>query len=534
MPNRNAHRSMPPVSKPVLLKLGLIIGLLAFGSDAAAQRRQIVILTEAALVDGVSYDAWLGFKDKGNSDPKRRREIAVTLEKEFHPRALARRKAQRVFPGLFDERDEPLAGEYLRGVEATGAAVQISSRWLNGITVIADKAQLEKIRRLPFVKTVSDYHLRKPRSKAPAAPETAAAPAGALPHTESVYGVSFTQVRRLNLPPLHAAGYTGRGIRVAVLDCGFDVSSEAFRHPEHPLRVVGQRDFVENDDDVVPRPGIHPTNYSHGTLVLGAIAAYLPGVVVGSAYDADFLLCNAEDGDEEYYLEERWFVAALEFAEKRGADIVTSSLVLYDGYKHEHADGQTAVMTQGLNIAAGNGVVCFGGAGNDGHDQDPAKATIGPPADAAEVISVGAVDVFGKIAAFSSDGPTADGRLKPEVLSQGVLVGTVSLTDRKGFSYSRGTSLATPVLAGAGACLLQAHPGWTVREFRKALFESGDFFRREGKPDPLFIQGYGVPDVYLASGLKKIRSPIENCFSALPGYGSGLVLKSHLAAADKH
>jgi serine protease AprX len=116
---------------------------------------------------------------------------------------------------------------------------------------------------------------------------------------------------------------------------------------------------------------------------------------------------------------------------------------------------------------------------------------------------VGAVGVDGKIAGFSSDGPTADGRVKPEVLSQGVRIGTVSITDAKGFSYASGTSLATPVLAGAGACILQANPGWTVREFRKALFESGDYWRREGRTDPLFVQGYGVPDVYRAAGLKK-------------------------------
>jgi subtilisin family serine protease len=160
-------------------------------------------------------------------------------------------------------------------------------------------------------------------------------------------------------------------------------------------------------------------------------------------------------------------------------------------------------MTQGLNIAVSNGVVCFAGAGNDGHDDDPATGTLSPPADSADTIAVGAVLVNGAIAGFSSDGPTADGRLKPELLSQGVQVATVSLADRGGFSYSRGTSLATPVLAGAGACLLQVHPGWTVSDFRKALFASGDYFLREGKPDPRFVLGYGVPDVFRASGLKK-------------------------------
>ena len=307
----------------------------------------------------------------------------------------------------------------------------------------------------------------------------------------------------MNLAPLHEAGFTGKGVRIAVVDCGFQLSSEAFHSAGHPIRVFAQKDFVENDDDVRPRPGIDPGNYTHGTLVLGSIASYNPGVVVGSAYNADLILANAEDGDEEYYLEERWFVAALEWAEARGADIVTSSLVLYEGYTWAQTDGKTAIQTIGMNIAAENGIVCFAGAGNNGNDTDPAKGSMMPPGDSALTIAVGAVGADGKIARFSSDGPSADGRVKPEVLSMGTRVGTVSIPDPKGYSFASGTSLATPVLAGAAACVLQAHPGWTMKEFKKALFESADYWRREGKTDPLFVHGYGVPDVFRAAELKK-------------------------------
>jgi len=503
-------------NKTILFGLAVVAGLLAFGSTAAAQSRQLVVVTQAELKDGVPYDAWVEFKDKGNPSAREKRRIYAALEKEFDPRALARRKANRGSAGLFDERDEPIVDQYIRGVEATGAKMQIRSRWLNGITVIANKAQIQKVESLPYVKAVTDFHLLKPRSKAsdrkepPRKPRAQkAAPAAVKPAEPAIppsfYGVSDSQIRILNLEPLHQAGFTGRGIRIAVIDCGFQLDSESFHHPEHPLRIFAQRDFVENDGDVRPKPGIDPGNYQHGTSVLGAIAAYLPGVVVGSAYDADFILANAEDGDEEYYLEEKWFVAALEYAEARGADIVTSSLVLYDGYTYDQTDGKTAVQTIGMNIAADRGVICFAGAGNNGNDTDPAKGSLMPPGDSAGAIAVGAVGADGKIARFSSDGPSADGRLKPEVLSQGVRVGTVSITDPKGFSYAGGTSLATPVLAGAGACFLQTHPSWTLKDFKKALFESGDYWRREGKTDPLFVQGYGVPDVYLAAGLKEKR-----------------------------
>ena len=242
----------------------------------------------------------------------------------------------------------------------------------------------------------------------------------------------------MNLEPLHKAGFTGKGVRLAVIDCGFQLSSEAFHNAEHPLRIFAQRDFVENDDDVRPRPGIEAGNYTHGTHVLGSIASYNPGVVVGSAYDADLILGNAEDGDEEYYLEERWFVAAVEWAEARGADIVTSSLVLYDGYTWDQTDGKTAVQTQGMNIATDNGVICFAGAGNNGNDADPKKGSMMPPADSALTIAVGAVGADGKIARFSSDGPSADGLLKPEVLSMGVRVGTCMATGCRMSSAPRG------------------------------------------------------------------------------------------------
>jgi subtilisin family serine protease len=123
------------------------------------------------------------------------------------------------------------------------------------------------------------------------------------------------------------------------------------------------------------------------------------------------------------------------------------------------------------------------------------------PGDAKGVISVGAIDTTGLIATFSSDGPTGDGRLKPEVLCLGVETATISLFDPQGYGQGSGTSMATPVMAGAVTCLLQTHPDWTVKELRKALFHSGDYYRKNGKPDPLYVRGYGIPDVYAAAGL---------------------------------
>jgi subtilisin family serine protease len=483
------------------LKMSLIFGVLLFCALAAPARSQpkpLAVLTEAELNDLALYDAWVEFIDKDIRTRKQRREILEHLRKTFNPKALSRRIAKRTLQGLFDEKDFPLAQKYLKGVADTGAQIRVKSRWLNGVTILASKKQIMTVKKLPFVTSVKDFHEHKPRQKL----ETPLKQRPQRPvEISGFYGRSEVQIQQLGLDKLHKAGYTGKGTVIAVVDCGFDLSHSALEHLTDSNRLIAQWDFVENDPDVIPQAEMHPTNYDHGTTVLGAIASYKPEELIGTAYDADFILCNAEDGEIEYYLEERWFVAALEFAEFHGADVITSSLVLYDGYSTDQADGKTAVMTQGLNTAVANGVICLTGGGNFGNDQDLSISHLFPPADAVEVISVGAVDPEGNIARFSSDGPTKDGRLKPEVLAQGTRVSTIAIADKNGYSQASGTSIATPLMAGAVACLLQVHPEWTVQSLRKALFESGKYYRQHGKPDPLFVRGYGIPDVYLAAGM---------------------------------
>jgi serine protease AprX len=151
-------------------------------------------------------------------------------------------------------------------------------------------------------------------------------------------------------------------------------------------------------------------------------------------------------------------------------------------------------MTRGLNIATANGVHCFQGAGNEGHDANPMTGRLLAPADAFDVITCGAVDRNGVIAPFSSDGPTADGRLKPEVLARGVATATVSAFSDTALSAQSGTSLSTPLVAGAAACLVQAAPGWSVARMREAIFLTAGDYRVNHQPDPLFVRGYGIID----------------------------------------
>ncbi len=480
----------------------LLLAVFAFLSQSAnSSSNPIKIVAEE---EATIYEAWVGFLDKGAKSTQQHEKILVDLERRFNPRALERRKKRRTLPGLFDERDYPVVKEYLKGVEATGAKLMTESRWLNGVAVRATAEELKKIVVLPYVKEVGDYHVRRLTGRFASLPENPAdIHRGCFKDVGSFYGRSEIQTKQIGLHRLHEAGYTGRDVVVAVIDTGFDLSHRAFKHPEKPIKVIAQWDFMDNDKIVTPEPKDRPLQHTHGTYVLGNIASYALGLMVGSAYEASYILCKAEDDAEEYLLEEKWFVAALEYAEAQGADVITSSLGLYTGYSQDQLDGKTSVMAQGWNIAVSNGIIGIQGGGNFGHDEEPTTHHLFPPADAIGVIAVGAVDSDGHIARFSSDGPTVDGRLKPEVLACGSGCWTVSVSDREGYVQGAGTSMAAPIIAGAVACVLQANPELSVEEVRERLFRSGNYFRTHGRPDPLFIHGYGIPDVFVAASKKK-------------------------------
>jgi subtilisin family serine protease len=317
------------------------------------------------------------------------------------------------------------------------------------------------------------------------------------------YGWSRDQIEQLHLPPLHDTGFKGEGVRIGVVDTGFLLSHRAFSNPEAPIRVVAQWDFVDNDSVTAPEAGDYPDQHEHGTLVLGTMAANRPGELVGSAPEAEYLLLKAEDAATEYFLEEKWFAAALEFAESRGADVITSSTVLYTGYDARDVDGRTSIMAQAWAIAVENGVVGFQGAGNSGHDGDPNTHHLLPPAGAPGVISVGAVDTSGTVAPFSSDGGKIAGMVRPELMALGRSTASVSPYEKDRYTTAGGTSMATPLLAGAVACLLQARPEWSMEDLKEALRQSGSYYREHGESDPLYVWGFGIPDLERAARWKR-------------------------------
>jgi len=434
---------------------------------------------------------WVFFEDKGPRDPVAVRDALRRARLALQPRALERRRRHRRLPGELDLRDAPVHAPYVQAVLARGADLSVESRWLNAVSVHGTLEEFRAIAELPFVARVEPVRRGVLLGEAGGS-GVAAANADAPP---TFHGLSRAQLDELNLLPLHARGYTGAGVLIGVLDTGFHRGHEAFQQPGHELDVVAEYDFLDDDGFTGIEPGDPSAQHNHGTMILGTLAAYLPGVVVGGAFDASFLLCKTEDTTSEYAQEEDFYVAGLEFIEANGADLATSSLGYLDWYTQSQLDGLTAVTTIAVNLATANGLICVTAAGNNGNDLDPSTSSLMAPGDAFDVITCGGFEPGGAIPDFSSDGPTADGRVKPELLANGTLVYTVCAhQDTNCTTDTRGTSVSTSLMASMVACVIQARPEWGPARLRTRLFESASGFRATGTFDPLFVRGYGVPD----------------------------------------
>lgn len=450
--------------------------------------------------------AWVFLADKGYVTPRDRAAAIEDVARTYDPHAIQRRAlrsaaALRGEP-LFTERDLPVAPAYVAAIEATGAQVHIQSRWLNAVSAYVTREQADAVAALSFVVRLEPVAQARPLTPVPddvtPEPDVQTTPTdGASPRTLD-YGNAQAQLQQMNLIALHDAGYTGAGVIVGILDSGFRRTHLAFNNAAHPLQVIAEYDFVKNDPNTAPEPGDPSTQHEHGTMILGTLGAYQPGGLIGGAYDAHFVLAKTEDTSQEVPAEEDNYVAGLEFTEFHGADITTASLGYIDWYTQAQLNGTTAVTTIAVNIHTSLGVHHCNAAGNEGNDTNPATSHLVAPADAFEDIACGAVSSTGTLASFSSDGPTADGRVKPELLARGSSTWTVSPSSTNSYTTASGTSLSTPLVAGAVACLVQARPNWTVARMRENLFETADYFVAHGTFDPQYRLGYGIVNAFAA------------------------------------
>jgi serine protease AprX len=392
--------------------------------------------------------------------------------------------------------DLPVDAAYLDYLRRNSVEIRVVSRWLNAVSLCVTPAQRLVLERADMV--VSLKPLRRWRATVPAA----SVPTAAKAVQDETFGLSFEQLAQIGVTEMHRAGYRGAGMRIAVLDNGFELGGHvAFAG----LKVVASRDFV-NGDDVVGDQDSQPVTGDesrsqqniHGAQVLAVLAADAPGQYIGAAPEAEYLLAKTENNSSELPIEEDLWVAGLEWADSLGADVVNTSLGYntFDdgsGYTHEDIDGQTAVTSRAAAAAVRRGMVLVVAAGNEGN---VAWRRVTMPADVDGVISVGAVDRFRVVASTSSRGPTADGRIKPDVVAPGVNVWTA---DVRGGAYQRidGTSFAAPMVSGVCALLLQMNPDWGAADILEALRSTAADLGQEG-PDNDY--GWGQVDAWRAGG----------------------------------
>lgn len=418
-------------------------------------------------------------------------------------RAIERRTTNRV---PLSENDIPPDSAYLARLSSMPLLMYGNSRWLNGALVLSDSKIMEdSVKRLPFVDEITYVGPAYPDEYDNIGEETSLENRLNMLEqqfdrklvTDSLWlGRSAFQIRQLNDEALMNKGYSGKGVLVAVLDAGFRNADKikAFSHLFKERKILAAYDFVEKEEEVFE-------DDEHGTAVLSCLAAKLPGELMGTATGATYLLFRTENATSEYLVEEYFWLLAAEYADSAGTDIISSSLGYskHDerkmGHKYGDLDGKTTVVTRAAEIAASKGILVVVSAGNEG--DDPWRQLCAP-ADAEHALTVGAVDRFGTYAGFSSLGPTADKRVKPDLVAQGK--GTALLSVEGRVYEGNGTSYACPLVAGVAAQLMEAVPGTPSQKLKEIMMLSGSQYFKTDK-----YLGSGIPDLQLAYGMLSSR-----------------------------
>jgi hypothetical protein len=392
--------------------------------------------------------------------------------------ALERRSKQGI---ALDSTDLPVYPGYLQAIRDKGLLIVSQSRWLNSVVVSApDSSSLDLIKTLPFVKEARLVWVN-PALKKVSTRKRSISKSKFATDSVSYYGKAESQVEMLGLDALHSAGFKGNGLTIAVIDAGFIGADTISYFKDLKLKAV--RDFI------YPPTTVYNGHY-HGTAVLSLMATKKPYQIVGTAPEASYCLLRSEDNASEFPIEEDYWAAAAEFADSIGADIINSSLGYSEfdmsalSYAKSQLDGKTAFVTKAASMAASKGMLVVISAGNEG--AKPWRK-ISFPSDAPDVLTVGAVQSDLSRSYFSSMGPTADGRIKPDVMAMGVNNSIINGTGQ--LTFGSGTSYSAPLVAGMSACLWNALPMLKASELRTRIIESGD---RYANPDSLY--GAGVPN----------------------------------------
>ena len=435
------------------------------------------------MVVGLSASAEKNYKFRVNLKDKVGTDYSVDEPQEFlSGRALERRNRQNL---PIDETDLPVSQSYIQELLGTGAKLVTTSKWNNTVVLeVSDTLLMDKVKEMSFVSGVKKVWTQ-PDSIPARNKKRKKEVTNEVKEAGYHYGKAFRQINIHGGDSLHAAGFAGKGMHVAVIDAGF-YNADRIKFFKK-MDLLGTRDFVNPNSD------IYEEN-SHGMKVLSCMAANMKDVFVGTAPEASYWLLRSEDQDTEQPIEEDYWAAAIEFADSVGVDVINTSLGYYEfdegypAYRYRDLDGHYSLMSHSASLAADKGMVVVCSAGNSGRG---AWKKITPPGDSENVLTVGALTKDLMNTEFSSVGNTADGRIKPDVMAIGQN-SVVSGNDGR-VSKANGTSFASPTMCGVVACFWQACPWLTAKEVIKAVQQAGD---RVDYPDNIY--GYGVPNLWKA------------------------------------
>jgi len=470
----------------------------------------LLILFSASLAfsanDSADTKCWIVFSDKNGikeGDKIAYNSQAYLSGKELlSDRAIKRRLKVFTEETLIEFGDLPLTQSYVQNISSLGIDIIAKSRWLNGVSAYLTPFQIEKLKKLDYVyRIIAVKKLYKQRF-------VNTSPVFLKSYYESVlndsanvydYGNSYNQMMLVNVPNVHNLGITGKGVLVASFDDGFEWRTH---ESLSRLNVLDEFDFINGDKNTAREEGQKYPDASsqggHGTATLSTLGGFKEGKLIGPAFNSDFILAKTEYTPTETPMEEDFWLEAAEWAEAYGADVITSSLVykafdkpyITNSYTYNDFDGNTSITTIAGDKAAHYGIVVCNATGNYNQTDPP---SLGSASDGDSVIGVGAVDKKGVITSFSSNGPTSDGRIKPDVVAPGQTVYVAKMGEGNKYDFANGTSFSTPITAGVCALILSAHPELTAMQVREALRNTAN-----NSSAPNNVYGYGLINAYKA------------------------------------
>ncbi|MFY0605359.1 MAG: S8 family peptidase [Cyclobacteriaceae bacterium] len=436
----------------------IVLFLLVAGSSYGQMNRYVVFLS-----------------DKDNTP------FAVDKPEEFlSQRAIDRRSRMNID---ITEQDLPVDPAYVSQIASTGADVYFTSKWFNAVLTQMHDSELAAVEQLSFVDSVvfvAPNELLGPMDQEPTVAADFIVPT-------KINAKTGTQLRVLGSDVMHDDGYRGEGVLIAVFDDGFQGVNEfePFGNMHKENRLVATKDFIANSGNVYQYD-------DHGSSVLSCIASNYGEDLIGTAPKASYILCVTEDLSTEYRIEEYNWLLAAEFADSAGVDVINGSLGYSNftgtdmDYSLDDMDGSTTIVAQAAKITSEKGIVVVVSAGNSGNSS---WGHVTSPGDAFDVLTVGSITLSGGRSSFSSYGPTADGRIKPDVVALGSAATIFYMSNGEvAIASGNGTSFSAPQVAGFAAGVIQAHPTWTNLRVIEAIKATGN---KSTLPDTLV--GYGTP-----------------------------------------